>query len=73
MTNTQQAFLKELEKVNLAFQEEVKFSLLQIYHLLMCDNLTVNDLEEIANRYNIDLTEEYYHYMDSVEDNEEDI
>lgn len=71
MTN-QEAFLKQLHKVNLEYQKEMLFVLTHIYHLTLHESLSICDLQSLGERYNLDVSKEYNRLMNTLEDGEDD-
>jgi len=72
MTNQQKYFLDKLQEVNLQYLQETETWLLKVYHMLLHDNLTLDDVCDIGERYGLNIESSYNELMNTFEDNDEE-
>lgn len=66
-------FLDKLQEINLEYQRETEQWLLKVYHLLLHDNLDLDVLCEIGQRFGIDLEESYDRLLEQVADDYDEV
>jgi hypothetical protein len=70
MTNDQTYFLKKLQEINQEYLKETEMILVSLYHRLLHDNLALDDLIDIGNRFNLDIEDTYHTMIGSVEEDD---
>lgn len=74
MDRNQKEMLDIIKKLNLQYQKQTEYWLQQIYHLVLHDRITLNDVCDIGERYGLDIESSYNELMDTFEDyDEEDV
>jgi len=63
---------KLFQRMNQLYLQQTEYILVSLYHRVLHDNITLNDIEDIGERYGLNISESYGKMMDTLID-EEDI
>ncbi|MBG23681.1 MAG: hypothetical protein CMF22_10185 [Idiomarinaceae bacterium] len=74
MNHQQQEFTRQLQKLNRMYLDEMEHVLLTLYHLHNNDVLTLDDIQDIGERFNLDIELKYTNIIETlpVDTDEED-
>lgn len=70
MTPTQKYFIDKLKEVNEEYKKELEKILLSLYHKVLHDSITIDDVCDIGERFNLDIEEEYMKKLPFTNDEE---
>lgn len=71
MTNDQTYFLKKLQEINQEYLKETEMILVSLYHRLLHDDLTLDDLIDIGNRFQLDIEGTYLTMIGPMEEEDD--
>ena len=63
-------FLDKLQEINVKYLEETEQWLQHVFHLVLHDSITLDDVCEIGERYGLDIEKSYNKLVDQFEDEE---
>lgn len=68
----QELFYKLLQVLGDQYQNEIDNLFIDIYHRVLADRFSIDDVEELANNHNSDVVNNYYDMLGKLEDTEEE-
>ncbi len=74
MSPDQKYFVDKIQEINTEFLKETELWLLKVYHHVLHDQITPDDVCEIGERFGLDIEETYAKMVDrSIEEGEDDV
>ncbi len=64
MSPDQKYMLGKIQEINAEFLKETELWLLKVYHLVLHDQITPDDICEIGERFGLDIEESYVKMVD---------